>query len=522
MSQIQRPAPGRLLPLWAAILVAAAAGVILDTASPSVGWWPLAFVGVGLALITLIGRSGWGALTVGLVFGSSFYLVHIIWITRYLGVVPWFALSGLQALIMGLGSILITLAYRWFPRVFPSRSPRLIGLPLLVAGVWTMRELVMGSWPYTGFPWGRIGMTQSESPLASVVSWTGTTGLTFLMVALCAAVIEWVRVARWREWRTAVPAAACVAILLLTPTFPTTASGTMAIGSVQGNGPTGYFDDRAANEILNSQLAATTPLLGQDLDLLVWPEGGIDSDPLRNTRTASALDLLAKRIGAPLLVNAVTERDGLTYNTSMVWEAGRGAVALHDKTVPVPMGEYVPNREFFALLAPDLINLIQREYSPGTRSPLVVAAGVPIGLAICFDVLYDDVIWTGAREGAEVFVFQTNNADFRDTDENVQQLAFARMRAIETGRAVVNISTVGTSQVIDADGTTLDELRADTVGTMLNEVPLYTGLTPASVIGPAVAGIIGWGTLLTLIGLGVLQRVRRHRAPTERAAALKR
>ncbi len=47
-------------------------------------------------------------------------------------------------------------------------------------------------------------------------------------------------------------------------------------------------------------------------------------------------------------------------------------------------------------------------------------------------------------------MFQTNNADFRGTDENLQQLAFARMRAIETGRSVVNLSTVGTSQVIAA------------------------------------------------------------------------
>jgi apolipoprotein N-acyltransferase len=58
-------------------------------------------------------------------------------------------------------------------------------------------------------------------------------------------------------------------------------------------------------------------------------------------------------------------------------------------------------------------------------------------------------------------MFQTNNADFRGTDENLQQLAFARIRAVETGRAVVNLSTVGTSQVIGPDGRTIDALPAD-------------------------------------------------------------
>ena len=77
------------------------------------------------------------------------------------------------------------------------------------------------------------------------------------------------------------------------------------------------------------------------------------------------------------------------------------------------------------------------------------------------------MIWTGARDGAEVYMFQTNNADFRGTDENLQQLAFARMRAIETGRAVVNLSTVGTSQVIAPDGTTIDGLPAGEAGHLL-------------------------------------------------------
>ena len=63
-----------------------------------------------------------------------------------------------------------------------------------------------------------------------------------------------------------------------------------------------------------------------------------------------------------------------------------------------------------------LIDLIQREYTPGTATPALEVGGVTVGLAICFDVIYDDVIWSGARDGAEVYLFQTNNADFRDTE----------------------------------------------------------------------------------------------------------
>lgn len=505
--------PRPLVPLWAAVLVAAAGGALLDLAFPSVGWWPLAFVGVGLSLVTLIGRSVGGALLVGFVFGAAFYLIHIVWITRYLGVVPWFALAGIETVFMSVGAVPLALAYRWVPRVLPGAVGRLLVLPLLVGGLWTARELFMGSWPYTGFPWGRIGMSQSESPLAHVSSWVGVAGLTFLMVALTAAIIEWLRRREFSRWTTAVPATVMAALLLLVPAFPTQDAGSLRVGSVQGNGPSGYFDARSPDAILNAQLAATAPLLGEDMDVLLWPEGGIDSDPLADTGTARTLDSLAERLDAPLIVNAATERDGATFNTSILWERNEGATQVHDKVNPVPMGEYVPDRWFFEALAPDLVGLIQREYTPGSNRPFFDVDGIGIGLAICFDVIYDDVIWEGAREGAEIYMFQTNNADFRDTDENLQQLAFARMRAIETGRSVVNISTVGTSQVIAPDGSTLDALDAGVAGHMLTDVPLRTGITPAVVIGPAVQMLLGWGSVLALVALGAFAR-RRNRQDT--------
>lgn len=498
-----------LLPLWAAVLVAVAAGLILDLAYPSVGWWPLAFVGVGLSLVTLIGRSAWGALLVGFVFGITFYIVHIVWLNRYLGVIPWFALAVAATIYVALGSVLIALAYRWMPKAVPGRWAQLVLTPLLIAGLWVLRELVTGSWPYTGFPWARIGMSQSESPLSNLTSWVGVTGLSFLMVAFTAGIIEWLRLRQWSDVRTALPVAGLGVVILITPQFPTTPAGTMTVGSVQGNGPSGYFDARQRNDILNAQLSASTDLIGQDMDVLLWPEGGIDSDPLTNATTAAVLDSLSEAVDAPLLVNAATTRGDLTYNTSILWEAGEGAVQYHDKTHPVPFGEYVPDRWFYEMIVPDLIGLIGREYTPGSNPPYVDINGVGVGLAICFDVIYDDVIHDGARDGAEVYMFQTNNADFRNTDENLQQLAFARMRAIETGRSVVNISTVGTSQVIGPDGATIDSLPADEAGAMLTDVPLRTGLTPSIVIGGSLGVAIAILSILGLIASGIIASRRR-------------
>lgn len=192
----QAPTPTRPpLPLWAAAPAAAAAGFALDAAFPSLGWWPLAFASVTLALVTLIGRGPWGAVMVGAIFGAAFWFPHVSWATQFLGEnplswVPWVALAGALTIYSAMLTVPIALVYRWLPHRRDTPAVRLLALPALVAGAWTTREHIMGAWPYGGFPWGRVAMSQSESPIAPVASWVGVSGLGFLMVALCAAAIE--------------------------------------------------------------------------------------------------------------------------------------------------------------------------------------------------------------------------------------------------------------------------------------------------------------------------------------------
>jgi len=490
-----------LLPLWAAVLAAALAALLMNLAYPEAAVWALAFPATALLLLSLIGRRFGGALLVGLVYGILFFGLLVSWTSRYLGPIPWGALSVVEGGLTALALIPIALAYRWLPRAFPGAAGRLLGLPATVAALWVGRELFVGSWPYGGFPWARIGMSQAESPLAPISSWLGVSGLSFLMVLLVAMLIEVVRLRAWRRPLRVLAPAALVVVLLFTPLFPTSSTGSLRIAAIQGNGPTGYFDDREPFSVIQAQTDATAPLYGEDVDLLVWPEGSLDGDPFQNDALARRMTLIANRIGAPLLANAATGRDGLYFNTSMLWTSNGTATQTHDKRHPVPFGEYVPDRAFYNAIVPDLIGLIQREYTPGSNPPIMDVDGVLVGLAICFDVIYDDVIWEGIGDGAQVLVFQTNNADFRGTDENLQQLAFARMRAIETGRSVVNVSTVGTSQVIRADGTTVTSLDAGEAGAMLEDVELRSGLTAGGVLGPWIQMVLLWGGLGAL-GLG--------------------
>jgi apolipoprotein N-acyltransferase len=562
-----------VLPLWMALLAAAGAGPVLNAAFPDRGWWPLAFLAIGFQLVTLQGRRLGAAFLVGFVFGAAFYFPDIAWAAVFLGPIPWSALSTLMALWAGLGGMLIALAYRWVPHAFPSTWSRLLFVPVVVAGLWTLREAVESVWPYGGFSWGRVAFSQSASPLSSLFAWFGVSGVSFLMVFAVAVAVaaaqEGLRASRgrsaawYRPWvdggnqmaasgvssatattgdvtpgsaitgrgigslARAVMAVGIFTMLFVVPAYPTHLSGTVRVGAVQGDTKSGYFDPPAQlGDNLLGQIAATKPVYSKNVDVVIWPEGASDVDPLEDPGAAALWDQVSARANAPLLGGTITSRvttnpDGSTtrryYNSALLWEAGKGAVNYYDKKHPVPFGEYVPDRAFWRQFAPSLIDLIQRDYTPGTTPQVMnigtTKAGIPnviVGLAICFDIVDDQLMTDAVNEGAQVIFAQTNNADFGLTDESVQQLAIARIRALELGRSVVNISTVGTSAVIAPDGSISHQLPVYTPDAIVADVPLATGKTPAVWGGRQFEWLVCGIGIGALLAAGTLRGRRRR------------
>ncbi|GMA93270.1 hypothetical protein GCM10025881_00940 [Pseudolysinimonas kribbensis] len=91
------------LPLGWALLVAVCAGFILDGAFPDIDVWPLAFLGIGLALLIQQGRRLGSAFLVGFVFGTVFFGWQVFWATTFLGPLPWAALSVFMGAWCGAG-----------------------------------------------------------------------------------------------------------------------------------------------------------------------------------------------------------------------------------------------------------------------------------------------------------------------------------------------------------------------------------------------------------------------------------
>ena len=501
------------------ISTAIAGGLISSLAFPRENMPVLIFVSVALLSVSVRGLRFWPAWLLGFIGGAAFYLSQIEWLSLYLGPVPWLALSILEALIFAFGIATVAVIWGWLDRILPTPNPwKPTLIALAIAAIWTAREWVSISFPYGGFPWSRLSQTQSDTYLADWVFVGGLGLLTFVVAFVAVQILIWIVDFRNQRSRPKFTAILLIAAALLAPLLinPGTQAeeGTATIGAVQGNANAGLFSNETPGKILQNHLEATETLKGselyEDLDLVVWPENASDLSPFSSNRARAVItNLVNNEIKAPLVFGTITERGDEVFNSSILWLPETGPVDYYDKKRPVPFAEYVPNRDFWYQLAPDLIGLVSRGYTFGTRDGIFELGEQKYGALICFEIAIDDIGRDLVADGAQIILSQTNNADFGRSDETYQQAAFARLRAIETGRYVVNISTVGVSAIYASDGTIVDEIPTFEPGAMIEELPLRSSITPAMRFGH----LFDWFFNLVAAGLVVALVVSKLRKP---------
>lgn len=470
------------------LMMAVLGAWLLDKGFPGTNIWFVSLLGLLLIFWSAKGLSFSSALVVGAVCGFTFFGILIWWLTIYLGLLPWISLTLLQVFFFSLGYGLVALVWRHASAQWQSLSGRLVMVPALVAAAWCTREAASSRYPFGGFAWGRLSQSQSEGPLADLASWFGTAGMSFVLAFLVASFVALASDRNFNLTQKLSLALAGYLALAIVPNWPVHVAGSLRVLAVQGNADAGLFAEYERGDNLRDHFAATMPAFGKKVDLVVWPENATDIDPLRNKEAAYILSKVTNEFDAPLVVGAITRSEEEIFNSILLWDADTNPDApllrdQYDKMHPVPFAEYLPWREFFYPLAPSLFDMVPRDYSFGTRDPVFHIGGVPVGVAICFDIVDDSILREIMAGGAQLILAPTNNADFGRTDQSVQQLSIARLRAIETGRSVVNISTVGTSSIIGPSGQDLGRLPTYSAGYLLADVPLATHRTPATIMG---------------------------------------
>lgn len=510
----------RNTPRWLTLILAILGGFACELSFPGHDIWIMAVVSIALlGFATLRDSVPWNFL-VGTVWGVAFFMPHITWAEYSTGgPLPWVALSVAEALFVGLFASVWTLTRR-----IPLVARNAAAATLAFATLWLGAESLRNTFPWGGLPWGRLGFSQSDSVLSNY-AWLAGIPLLSWIVALLGAVlaVALLAVGQLNIWRIGLCLSAGIVLMvapLFIPVSGKSESGSLTVGGVQGNvenpelGP-----DANMKVVLGNHVAGTEALAKMDgaeeLDLVVWPENSSDMDPNVNEYAWTLIDGAARTVGTPLLLGTQEyPESGGRYNLSMLWEAGVGPTATYAKQRPVPFGEYIPERDFFRKLYPG-VDQISTDMLAGSEPAALdvfierLDRDVTVGPIICFEVGIDDVIHDSVKNGAEILFVQTNNSTFGPTNESIQQLAMSRLRAIETGRSVMHVSTVGVSGTYSPTGVELDRTEHFTSEQMLEVLPLRTGITPAVWLGEWPVRVVLAGSVLLLVAGLVASRQRK-------------
>ena len=432
-------------------------------------------------LVALAQASLRRALVLGFITGVVYFSGTLYWITRVMAVY-----GALQPFVAFLINALLVVYLALFPALFAvvmrrlvvSYGPRTL---LLAPFVWVSTELGR-TYLLTGFPWVLLGYSQvSVLPVAQTASLVGVYGLSALVAAVSAAVayalgpvlgpalgpakaghyVGSVESGFGTLSRT-IPLAVVLILVMVLAAWGSlrVARGDLTQGTparvalVQGNiAQDQKWDPRRAPGIFDSYLRMTRQAIAAGADLVIWPESATPFTFEMDHVAADSIRSLARESRVPILFGSdQIERGTPTkyYNSAYLLRADGSTGGVYRKMHLVPFGEYVPLKRLLFFAAP-LVEAVS-DFSAGDAAVLMDVDGHPVSTAICYEIVYPDLVRRFVAGGSELLTTITNDAWFGDTSAPHQHFAQASMRAIENGRYLVRAANTGISGVVDPYG----------------------------------------------------------------------
>ncbi|MEJ2230007.1 MAG: apolipoprotein N-acyltransferase, partial [Nitrospirales bacterium] len=215
---------------------------------------------------------------------------------------------------------------------------------------------------------------------------------------------------------------------------------TLSIGLVQANIDQAIKWNEAYRDETLQRYATLTQQAGKKTDLLIWPEAAtpflFEEEPAYQGKIIEML----KDTHSPLLLGSPTlrfQQDGRPYlfNSAFMVTPEGNVTARYDKRHLVPFGEYIPLRSILFFLDKLVVGIgdFQSGQGPMTMQvpTPVTDSGPRFGVAICFEVIFPDLVRRMAQEKANFLVTITNDAWFGDSAAPYQHFSMVVFRAVE-------------------------------------------------------------------------------------------
>ena len=515
---------------FAAAMLALLGGVLVAVGIPPLGVWPAMFIGVACYVVATqhSKNGGASAFLLGAIFAWGWFAPALGWM--------WHLVPGgfvvaplLFALMHGVAALL---AFRLAPRETSTLTQRIVVMAL----AHTLAECLRFVAPFGGVPLAGMALGVADTRLAHLVRIVGPLGVS-LWVFLAGGVVAelWMRRREFGWHPRRATFVVLITLVVAQVAGQLAPSGrdigrSLRIAAVQGGGPQGVLAINSnPRDVIDRHIEATTLLDGRaagitqptssggsassttrDIDLVLWPENTVDVRDFSVSKVRQELIVEAQRIDAPFAIG-VTEDAGDNFtNAQIVMDQDGNETSRYDKVQRVPYGEYVPLRKLLQSLGAP-VNRIPRDAVAGSATAIIEvpheSATVPLAVAISWEVFFSARALEGVNAGGQVLLNPTNGSSYTGEILQQQQVATSQLRALESGRWVVQAATTGYSMFVDHDGHILDRISIGKQAVIVRDIPLRTGRTIYSYLGD---GSIATAMLLFLVG--VSWRARRRLA----------
>jgi len=506
------------------------AGGVLDLGW-LLAWWGPACLILGLGGLRG-GRRIWLALLVGTIaHGAILHWIYVVTVVYgHAPVFVGFLAPPALALYMSFSTVLFALGWGWL-------EERGLASPFAAAALWVALDHSR-SWFLTGFPWATLGYAQHLNvPLRGLSTLTGVYGLSFVTVLAGAVIADLVRTSAGGRRPGQASWIALAMVFLahgagwwLTPSDPSAQTPRVRVAALQGNIDQGVKWSRDwSDRTLGIYEELTRDAAGRGARLVVWPEtavpGALEFDPVLRER----IGRLARETSAHLVVGGVGvtlepggRRFSEVYDSAFVFQSDGSISTRYDKAHLVPFGEYVPLRSLLGhVLGAVASGITSGDVSAGDRPRAVelesqeFGPGLKLGLPICYELLFPDLVRRFARDGAGVLFALTNDAWYGRTGAPYQFLAITALRSVETGLWTVRAANTGVSAVIDAGGQVVERTEIFERGLIVADVPVFSPESGGRTFYARHGDVFAWSCWLAVIGLGLLGRRSGWRAGDE-------
>lgn len=509
------------MPIYLSYLALLISGAAITLSFAPFNIWPISLLSLTIFALQLKNQSVADSLKRSFIFGLGLYLGGVHWV--FVSVHNFGGASiFLAALIVLIFALFLAFVFalpfyilgKWF-RDHP------LNLIIALPACWLLGEWLR-SWLLTGFPWLYLGYGHLETWLSGWAAIGGVMSISFILVVTAGVIAECILFFK-KESSLSTSLSKAGIISSVVTVFGFWIAGfflqnivwakpeqtAITIGIVQPN----LSQDIKLNWSEESVYQSLDQLKEQSKDLwkndwVIWPEAAIPTALTFHTALPflEEVNSIASDNQAALFTGVIyDDTDKNKYYNSVVG-LGSGYGFYHKRRL-VPFGEYVPLEdqlrgliEFFNLPT-SFIHL-----GPSEQHGLI-AKGIRITPAICYEIVYPDLIAESAKE-TQVLLNINNLGWFLDSIQSKQFMQMAQMRALETGRYLVYSTNNGPSAIIDNKGKVLTQSQAFKADTLTGTIYPVKDWTPFMIIRSWPLLVL---MLICLLGLWFFSKLQQQK-----------